>query len=43
MGKWMMRFPADLDVNNLVKAKGDLSRLLTASASWDKPGRVDKP
>jgi len=39
----MMRFPADLDVKNAVQAKRDLSRLLTASASWDKPGRVDKP
>ena len=42
-GKWMMRFPADLDVKNVAQAKRDLSRLLTASASWDKPGRVDKP
>ena len=42
-GKWMMRFPADLDVKNVAQAKRDLSRMLTASASWDKPGRVDKP
>ncbi|MDI1243937.1 MAG: hypothetical protein PSV24_00870 [Rhodoferax sp.] len=42
-GNWMMRFPADLDVKNAADAKRDLSRLLTASASWDKPGRVDKP
>lgn len=39
-GKWMMRFPADLDVKNAAEAKRDLSRLLTASASWDKPGRA---
>jgi hypothetical protein len=42
-GKWMMRFPPDLDVKNVAQAKRDLSRLLTASASWDKPGRVNKP
>lgn len=42
-GKWMMRFPADLDVKNAAKAKRDLSRLLTASSSWDKPGRAAKP
>jgi hypothetical protein len=42
-GKWMMRFPAHLDVKNAAEAKRDLSRLLSASASWDKPGRVDKP
>lgn len=39
MGRWMMRFPADLSVVNAAKAKKDLSKLLTASASWDKPGR----
>lgn len=43
LGKWMMRFPADLDVKNAAQAKRDLSRLLTASASWDKPGRADNP
>lgn len=42
-GKWMMRFPSNLDVKNVAQAKRDLSRLLTASASWDKPGRVNKP
>ncbi len=42
-GKWMMRFPADLDVKKAAKAKRDLSRLLTASSSWDKPGRPAKP
>lgn len=43
LGKWMMRFPADLDVKNAAKAKRDLSRLLTASSSWDKPGRDANP
>lgn len=42
-GNWMMRFPAGLDVKNAAEAKRDLSRLLTASASWDKPGRADEP
>lgn len=39
MGRLMMRFPADLSVANAAKAKKDLARLLTASASWDKAGR----
>lgn len=39
MGRWMMRFPANLDVADAAKAKRDLSRLLTASRSWDKAGR----
>ncbi len=39
MGRLMMRFPADLSVANAAKAKKDLSKLLTASASWDKAGR----
>ncbi len=42
-GKWMMRFPAGLDVKNAAEAKRDLSRLLKASSSWDKPGRVANP
>lgn len=42
-GKWMMRFPADLDVKHAAEAKRDLNRLLTASASWDKPGRAANP
>lgn len=42
-GKLMMRFPAALDVKNAAKAKRDLSRLLTASSSWDKPGRDANP
>lgn len=39
MGRWMMRFPAQLSVASAAKAKKDLARLLTASASWDKAGR----
>jgi hypothetical protein len=39
MGRWMMRFPASLDLSSAAKAKKDLSRLLTASGSWDKAGR----
>jgi hypothetical protein len=39
MGNWMMRFPAQLDVDGAAKAKRDLERLLRASASWDQPGR----
>lgn len=41
LGRWMMRFPVGLDVANATKAKKDLARLLTASASWDKPGRAN--
>ena len=36
MGEWMMRMPADPDP---VRVKGDLERLMRASASWDQPGR----
>jgi hypothetical protein len=39
MGNWMMRFPANLKVQNAPKAKADLERLLRASAFWDNPGR----
>ena len=35
-GEWMMRAPADPDPSRL---KGDLERLLHASAGWDQPGR----
>lgn len=35
MGRWMMRFPAELDPS---KARRDLDRLLRASASWDREG-----
>jgi hypothetical protein len=39
MGNWMLRFPAQLDLNNASQAKKDLERLLRASASWDRAGR----
>jgi hypothetical protein len=38
-GRWMMRFPANLDIAGATKARRDLERLLRASASWDLPGR----
>lgn len=37
LGNWMMRFPADLDAK---KARKDLTRLLRASSSWDREGRI---
>lgn len=39
IGRWMLRFPADIDP---IKAKRDLERLLRASGSWDRAGR-EKP
>jgi hypothetical protein len=42
MGNWMLRFPAELGLATAPKAKGDLERLLRASASWDQPGRGDR-
>ncbi|KQY86457.1 hypothetical protein ASD35_19930 [Pelomonas sp. Root1444] len=36
MGRWMLRAPADPDPKKL---KGDLDKLLKASAGWDNPGR----
>lgn len=39
MGRWMMRFPAEMDAAAAAKAKRDLDRLLRASASWDTAGR----
>lgn len=39
MGNFMMRFPANMDVDGASKAKRDLSRLLRASSSWDQAGR----
>lgn len=39
MGNWMMRFPAQLDLQSAAKAKRDLERLMRASASWDQAGR----
>jgi hypothetical protein len=40
LGHWMMRFPAGMDAAGAAKAKLDLERLLRASSSWDKPGRL---
>ena len=40
LGNWMMRFPAGMDAAGAAKAKLDLERLLRASGSWDKPGRL---
>jgi hypothetical protein len=39
MGRWMLRFPAGLDDAGAAKARSDLNRLLSASASWDEAGR----
>ena len=39
MGNFMMRFPANMDVEGASKAKRDLNRLLKASSSWDQAGR----
>jgi hypothetical protein len=36
LGEWMMRMPA---AGQPAKIKGDLDKLLRASASWDQPGR----
>lgn len=36
LGNWMMRSPADAVP---AKLKGDIEKLLRASAGWDKPGR----
>lgn len=38
-GKWMMRFPAAMDMSSASKAKRDLERLMRASSSWDQAGR----
>ncbi|MCZ2498052.1 hypothetical protein GN316_14905 [Xylophilus sp. Kf1] len=40
MGRWMMRFPGDMDMAGAARAKRDIDRLLRASASWDEPGRA---
>jgi hypothetical protein len=40
MGEWMMRMPV---VPEPAKVKRDLERLLRASASWDTPGRNQRP
>jgi len=42
-GNWMMRFPPNLTVASAEKVRKDLSRLLYASAGWDRPGRGAKP
>ena len=39
MGNWMMRLPADMDVEKASKVKRDLERLLRASNAWDTAGR----
>ncbi|MNH46947.1 hypothetical protein D3C79_1099560 [compost metagenome] len=41
LGHWMMRMPASLDKASAAKAKSDLDRLLRASSSWDKAGRLE--
>lgn len=39
MGNWMMRMPADMDVEKASKVRRDLERLMRASNSWDTAGR----
>lgn len=39
-GNYMMRFPADLTLEQTRKVRSDLERLLRASNSWDKAGRI---
>ena len=39
MGRWMMRFPPQLQAENAPKLKRDLERLIRAATSWDLPGR----
>jgi hypothetical protein len=39
MGNWMMRFPPVRDTEDAAKVRKDLTRLMRASAGWDKPGR----
>ena len=36
LGEWMLRAPANAEP---ARVKGDLERLLRASAGWDRPGR----
>ena len=40
MGEWMMRMPVAPEP---AKVRRDLERLLRASASWDTPGREQRP
>jgi len=42
-GHWMMRFPAGMDRTAAAKARHDMERLLRASNSWDKAGRLPLP
>lgn len=42
MGHWMLRFPANMDVEGATRAKRDLDRLMRGSSSWDKPGRTEE-
>ena len=39
LGRWMMRFPPELNIQSAAKAKSDLDRVLRASASWDHAGQ----
>jgi len=41
LGHWMMRFPAHMDKADASKARRDMERLLRASTSWDKAGRME--
>jgi len=41
LGHWMMRFPPQMDTTAASKAKRDIERLLRASNSWDKAGRME--
>ena len=38
-GRWMMRFPPRLTMDQAASLKREWERLLRASASWDRPGR----
>ena len=38
-GRWMMRFPPRLSMDQASSLKREWERLLRASASWDRPGR----
>jgi hypothetical protein len=43
MGHWMMRFPPTNDAAGAARVRGDLERLMRASAGWDQPGREGAP
>ena len=38
-GDWMMRFPANLQIDQAPRMRKDWERLLRAASSWDKAGR----